>query len=68
MDNFGFSTNKGRKFDFGGSGGNPYEAKAPTGYHFGSLAGGLGGHVHNVDFHAVPLGFAGFGGFGLGSW
>jgi len=68
MDNFGFATNKGRKFDFGGSGGNPYEAKAPSGYHFGYLAGGLGGHVHNIDFHAVPLGFAGFGGFGLGSW
>jgi len=64
MDNFGFSTNKGRKFDFGGSGGNPYEAKAPSGYHFGTLAGGLGGHVHNISFQVVPLGFIGFGGFG----
>jgi len=65
MDNFGFSTNKGRKFDFGGSGGDPFEAHAPKGHHFGLLAGGLGGHVHNIDFHAVPMGFFGFGGFGL---
>ena len=65
MDNFGFKTNKGRKFDFGGSGGNPYEAKAPSGHHFGVLAGGLGGHVHNIAFKVVPMGFIGFGEFGF---
>ena len=68
MDNFGYATSKGRKFSFGGSGGNPFEAKAPSGYHFGVLGGGLGGHVHNIHFHAVPLGFAGFGGFGFSKW
>lgn len=65
MDNFGFVTNRGRKFNFGGSGGIPFSASAPSGYHFGVLAGGIGGHVHNINFQAVPLGFAGFGGFGL---
>jgi hypothetical protein len=65
MDNFGFATNKGRKFDFGGSGGDPFEVNAPKGHHFGTLAGGLGGHVHNIDFHAVPFGFLSFGGFGF---
>jgi len=55
LDNFGFKTNKGRNFTFGGNGGNQFEVQAPAGQHFGTLAGGLGGHVHNLDFAVLPI-------------
>lgn len=34
IDNFGVLTSKGAKYNFGGTGGGPFEVHAPLGYHF----------------------------------
>lgn len=48
MDNITITLNNGQTYSFGGSGGNPFTVAIPEGRHVRAIAGGLGGHVHNV--------------------
>lgn len=55
FDQIGFKTTNGNSSQFGGNGGNPFSVKAPHGRHFATMKGGLGGHIHNVEFVTEPI-------------
>ena len=49
MDGLGFTTNFGRKFYFGGSGGNGFEAEIPPNCEIRLITAHCGDHVDNVQ-------------------
>jgi len=51
IDQITYYTDQGRSISAGGNGGNAYIAVAPPGHHFIAASGGIGGHLHTVQFH-----------------
>ena len=48
MDGITITLNNGMTYNFGGSGGTPFTIPIPEGRYVQAIAGGFGGHIHNV--------------------
>ncbi|CAI2375200.1 unnamed protein product [Moneuplotes crassus] len=48
MDNLTITLSNGMSYNFGGTGGDPFENIVPAGKKVVALGGGLGGHMHNI--------------------
>lgn len=51
MDQLCIELNNGLTYIFGGQGGNPWEINIPAHRFVKAIGGGLGGHVHNLQFY-----------------
>jgi hypothetical protein len=50
-DQFSVKLNNGTQYVFGGSGGDPWHIDFDAGHHLIAIAGGFGGHIHNLRFY-----------------
>lgn len=48
MDRLEIKLSNGLSYQFGGHGGNPWQIDIPHGRYVRALAGGHGGHIHNL--------------------
>jgi len=49
IDRLCFETSTGDQYEFGGTGGEPFDCEIPEGHALGALTGGHNGHLHNVQ-------------------
>lgn len=55
IDQIGFELSTGEVFEFGGSGGEPFEVEIPEGHAVGCITGGTNGHLHNLQVWHGPI-------------